>query len=270
MKIFPIIISILSLTISTTSSTSSSLTATNSEISAAISTINSHSYSSESVDDIEDNLKNNIVNYYDNHSGYVTQIDLTLLKNYLSNNDYSYVSPASNLSLVSVSTRLNLEYLSNDTFSTSSIINSCLPSINYNSSNATLTYVPSINDKVFIGIYLSKDAAIGIYNFLANVINNYDTTMNLIDSILNLAGSSIETFVSALSPKIITYIATFLASIPTGTIGTLIKIALTIVTVSVIIFLITAFFFGMIEKGFYIGFIRNTAFDWRFICGTED
>lgn len=119
------------------------------------------------------------------------QKNLTLLKNYLTNNDYSYVSPASNLSLSSVSTRLNL------------------------------------------------------------------------------AGSSVETFLSALSSKIITYIATFLASIPAGTIKTLIKIALTIVAVSVIIFLITAFF-GMIEKGFYIGFIRNTAFDWRFICGTED
>ena len=87
---------ILATTILTISSLSSNVTskrleATSSEISKAYDEIVAQNYSEYDENDFEDKLKLNIISYYETHQDYASTSTINEVKNFLKDNDFSFV-----------------------------------------------------------------------------------------------------------------------------------------------------------------------------------
>ena len=254
---------ILATTILTISSLSSNVTskrleATSSEISKAYDEIVAQNYSEYDENDFEDKLKLNIISYYETHQDYASTSTINELKNFLKDNDFSFVRYDS-ITPSSATPRLDLNFsmLEPGGGSTAPSENEVLkPITNYSTSNASVNYVPNINGQVFLGFYVTKEAAIMFYNAVIDLLN---LIIDVYDAI-NTAFP--EEFIGKVIASISSKISLFIAALPN-----LLKVILAIVVLAFALIAAIICYFGYHQQGFYIGYLRRGLFYWTFECG---
>lgn len=261
----------ITFSISSLSTTSNALEleVTKNEINDAIESIASFDFSNNSNDDIEDNLKIGLVDYYDEHDYYVSKPLLNDLKDYLKNNDFNFVD-GSILSMQSLP-RLDLQFKNFEGHGNIvSDLEDSLPVYSYDSTEAKVSYQSILDGRPFIGINISKDACVAIYNTFSTIIETYDFFGDLLLIIKGTTYSAISSLIMTVLSYIKGVFVSFWAAIPSGFIGTLFKTLIVFVAAGVAAVLAAAFVYGFMQQGFYIGFICNSLFDWDFVCGVYE
>ena len=258
-----------SIAIATLSSnaTANNLEATSSEIDGALNQIVLTNVENFSCDDFEDAIQNKLYQYFNSHD-YAPDTTFEELKNFLGYGEYTFIMPYS-----INNNRHDLMFIMNDRGGSSNDINNedtSFQPIYFEASNASLTYLNEVNDHAFIGINVSKDLAIGIYNFMAEIINNFFDVLEIISIAKATTLSTLVSFIENLALKISSSIVSYINAIPSGFFGSLIKILLTVVVIGAALILAACFGFGMFEKGFYIGFIRYGFMNWNFVMGVYE
>ncbi len=257
---------IFSISVFSANVTAKEIEVTQNEISVALNEIRSADFSNKETEDLEDDFKVNLLTFYEEHDSYVSKPLLNDLKDYLKQNDFNFMD-GSILSYSSLP-RMSLEF---DMYEGSGVkkpsISDEFPIYSYNSNNAKVSYAPTINNQPFVGINLTKDAAIGIYNVLSSIIKNFSFFKEILSLAKNTTFLAISSFINKISSTFMNVINTILSLIPAGAIGNIIKVVLVVLISSIVIFLAVAFGFGMFQTGFYIGFKRVGFLNWDFIYG---
>lgn len=231
------------------------LEATSNEINKAENEIISQNYSDFDTDDYEDEIKTNLISYYENHTSYVSPVVLKQLKNYLYDNDYSFVKYDS-ISPNSIGNRLDLMFDKFDGGGGGSSSQTLKPISGYTTSNISANYTSSINGKVFVGFTLTKESAVAFYNSVYSIFN---TVTDIYSNISESLPYFLEVAVTSIASKL----NLLIAALPTA-----LKVIVAVVAVGLALIVAIIAWFGYHEKGFYIGLLRNGFLNWTFECGT--
>lgn len=258
LSILPICFSVFA-----SSSNAVKLEADSDKINQAISNVSSTILSSDS-EALEDDLKNNIISFYD-ETNYASPYVMRRLKNYLKEHDNRY-KIEENISLTNESSRIALSY-DTDIPISNNIQN--LGELEVNTDDFGIYYESTRSDAPFVGINIDKETCKAIYNFIYEVCTNYDYGKELLTTIKACASVSLATFVIKTEVKINKTINKLLMLIPPDGIGFTIKLAIKIVGISLGLFLSIVIFFALMDKGFYIGFLATSywIWEWKFVCG---
>lgn len=246
---------------------SKELTVTNNEINSAKSLLLNTDFDNYSVDDFEDKIKSNLIKYYDTHTEYVgSSVYYANLKSFLKEKDYAFVEMTE---FRAVNNRVNLTYAfdGGGDGGGSIPVSTMFEKRENDDSNATALYVPTMNNRTFVGLNLSKEACVGVYNFVADIVNNFNEISELVKLAKATTLSTIVTFIETLTFKLVDKIAHLLTLIPPGPLGKAVKVVLVVVGIAAAVVLASAFAFGMFGKGYYIGFAMYGIFDWRYEFG---
>lgn len=258
-------LSILPICFSVFASTSNAvkLEADSDKITQAISNVSSSVLSNDS-EVLEDELKNNIISFYD-ETNYASPFVMRRLKNYLKEHDKGY-KIEENVSLTNTSSRIALSY-DTDIPVSNNIQN--LSELEVNTDDFGIYYESTRSDAPFVGINIDKETCKAIFNFIFEVCSNYDYGKELLSTIKACASVSLAKFVIKTEIKINKIIDKLLMLIPPDGIGFTIKLAIKIVGISLGLFLSVVIFFALMDKGFYIGLLATSFYvwEWKFVCG---
>lgn len=155
--------------------------------------------------------------------------------------------------------------------------NQTLPVHSYNSSNVNSSANGKLDDKLFVGIMVTKDACVSFYNTVASFLNNqvmYAASgikgpANMIIQALTcvtpaLAATVIGSLIAYFSGLWTSFCSLFTAGGPVGIIvGTIIGL----VGLACIAVLATMFVMGYMRKGFAVGWKVHNLFNWEWYCG---
>lgn len=228
----------------------------NQEIDKSINKILTSNIENYSYNTSEDLIKTNLLFFFDNSSYVENKNNLTELKTYLKNNDYTFKNYGDGIEQVSLNNRLSIEYkIPEGSFSEEKYT---FEKIDGEFNDCSFSYLNSISGDIFIGVNLTKDLAISIYNLFFDVLTTInDTTLfTYIETNLIYSVDKIALFVQKVYTKVSSIIKIFINSIPSNAIGFIIKSILCVIVCGASLFLLVAFIFGFFNKGFYFGFRR--------------
>lgn len=218
-------------------------------------------------DDYEDIYKSKIISFYESYNDNLLKDNLSDLKKYLINNDKYYFQDNSR----EISSRLDLTY--DDGIGHSYYIpeddSSFLDLFIDPNPNPGIYYEYTMENAPYIGLNFTKETTIAFYNAIATICNIYEDAESLIKAIKNYVQYSFPVFYAGIQEKLISFSKKLVKAIPNTKTGIALKILLYAVEGATILFFAAIFWFGLRQKGFYIGFFKmsNHPSRWEFKMG---
>ena len=261
LSIFPIITSTLNST-----SNAKQIEISNNKLNNVIDNFNNLALSSKQ-DDYEGIYKSKIISFYENYNDNILKENLSDLKHFLINNDKYFLQDNSRM----ISTRLNLTY--DESIGHSYYIPE------YDSSffdlfidpnpNPGIYYEYTMDNAPYIGLNFTKETTISFYNEIATICNNYEDAESLIKAVKNCIQYSFPVFYAGIQEQLISFSKKLVKAFPNTKTGIALKILLYVVEGAIILFFAAIFWFGLREKGFYIGFFKmsNHPSRWEYKMG---
>ena len=173
---------------------------------------------------------------------------------------------------------------SQTTSSNKTNVSESLPTYAYNENNVNFVLNGKYGKYAFVGIKVSKDACISLYNFFVTVcpktlgLNTFATIVSAFKyySVALLACATTTAFAATLASfvaKVATILKTVWVSILSllyllGPIGVIISYIVKIAGLACITVIVTMIICGSTQKGFIAGFVIYHWWDWRFISTT--
>lgn len=236
----------------------------------------------EYIEDIKDSIDNQSYCFSDEvlDSLYINNSNFTPCENeyFIGNKVFIYECVSSKNSLLNKETYNEINHPGDETTS-KNISNVKIQKLSTNSyiDNKTNVYFNGTIDNVyFIGLILTKDMCVKIYNTLAFWINNIvdfysNTKDNYVHQIVSTILSTIGTGVAAVAfEKIYTYFAGLIESILGLLESTIIGFIISLIVLYTLYILVKIFFAGLSEKGYAVGFKIYNLFKWEYFDGEID
>lgn len=228
-----------------TSSAANQLTYTNEEFQQNYTEINDFNFKNKDMQFFTDKTKEYIQTYYNNHAIHSVQIM----------DSFNYQLEKYEVSSVYSLNKLVFEQMNEPGGGSSQTITSLKEITDYDESNiAVSSYGPILSGYEFIGVSLSKEFCIKVYNMVVrwctNKVFGLDSYVNQIISILNYTSIALASvgLTSILAPIFQAVTSALLVVIP------YLKPLIVVVGLALIAVLSSALYAGVRKKGYYVGF----------------